>query len=275
MSNQSNELGMRHCGVIGNPIAHSLSPQIHQQFADQLNLNLDYQRFLLNSDTLKPFIKRFFAEGGIGLNVTLPFKQAVLPLVDHLSRAASLCQSVNTLWRDNNGQIHGDSTDGAGLIMDLERLNYTIRGKSVLVIGAGGAAMAVVQGLLRQGAKVTMHNRTAAKIDDIQQQTKSIGKVKRFANNTDEKFDGIICGLSEFNQELLSPSLKHLCEQAFVYDLNYGERATSTLSYFKQNGVERLSDGYGMLVGQAACSFKIWHHELPDINSVLNNHPAK
>lgn len=271
MSNQSNELDLKRCGVIGNPIAHSLSPQIHQQFAQQLKLNLDYQPFLLDSDTLEPFITRFFSEGGLGLNVTLPFKQAVLPMVDQLSQTASLCQSVNTLWRDDNGQIRGDSTDGAGLIMDLARLNYNIRGKSVLVIGAGGAAMAVVHGLLQQGADVTIHNRTAAKITNIQQQTKTVGEVKHYASNTSERFDGIICGLSEFNQELLSPSLNQISEHAFVYDLNYGERATKTLSYFKQNGIVRVSDGYGMLVGQAACSFKIWHHKLPDINPLLNN----
>jgi shikimate dehydrogenase len=273
------------CGVIGNPIEHSLSPQIHQKFAGQFDLPLEYQRYQLEFEQLADFITHFFADGGVGLNITLPFKQHVFELAEKLSESAAICHSVNTLWLDKQGVLNGDTTDGAGLMMDLERLSFATKNQSILVVGAGGAATAVVHALLKQGAKVTLHNRSAEKVTKIIDQLSEIGQIHRYeeslssANNSSLtaknkanqpiKFDGLICGLSEFNQEMLEPCVDKLTKEAFIYDLNYAQRAQLTLDFFRQKGFTRLSDGYGMLVGQAARSFEIWHQQLPKIEPLL------
>lgn len=251
------------CGVIGNPIAHSLSPQIHQKFAKQTKLDLNYQKYLVEPDQLDLFVRDFFRNGGTGLNVTLPFKQQVLSLVDELSDAASVCQAVNTLSIEKDGTIRGDTTDGAGLILDLKRLYFEFKSKNILVVGAGGASISVIHALLKNQSNVTLHNRSQEKISTVISQFSDIGIVDAFSEKKNVTFDGIICATSQFNQTLLEPAISHLDKNAFIYDLNYGERAAKTLDFFKQKEFEKYSDGYGMLVGQAAKSFEIWHGVLP------------
>ncbi len=262
------------CGVIGNPILHSLSPLIHQNFAKQIKLDLDYQKYLLEQEQLETFVRDFFRNGGTGLNVTLPFKQSVLSLVDELSDAASVCQAVNTLSINNNGTIQGDTTDGAGLILDLKRLHFEFENKHLLVVGAGGASISVIHELLKNHSKVTLHNRNQEKISTIIKQLSGIGKVDSFSEKKNVKFDGLICAISQFNQALLEAVVSHLHDNAFIYDLNYAERAKATLDYFKQKGFVKSSDGYGMLVGQAAKSFEIWHGVLPKLEN-FNTSPIE
>ena len=254
------------CGVIGNPIAHSLSPQIHQKFAKQIKLDLDYQKYLIEQDNLESFVRDFFKNGGTGLNVTLPFKQQVLNLIDELSDAASVCQAVNTLSIGKNGNIRGDTTDGDGLILDLKRLQFEFKNKNILVIGAGGASISVIHGLLKSDSKVTLHNRSLEKLSAVISQFSDIGEIEAFGEEKNIKYDGLICAISQFNQKLLEPVVSHLHKNAFIYDLNYGERAKETLNYFELKGFEKNSDGYGMLVGQAAKSFEIWHGVLPKLS---------
>lgn len=253
------------CGVIGNPIKHSLSPQIHQKFAKQFEIDLNYQKYLIVQEQLNSFIREFFRNGGTGLNVTLPYKRLVINLVDTLSDAATVCQAVNTLSISKNGNIRGDTTDGAGLTLDLKRLQFKFKNKKILVVGAGGASISVIYELLKNQSKVTLHNRSQKKISVVISQFSNIGQIDAFDENKRVIFDGLICATSQFNQELLEPAISHLDKNAFIYDLNYGERATETLNYFKQKGFDRYSDGYGMLVGQAAKSFEIWHGVLPSI----------
>jgi len=256
------------CGVIGNPIEHSLSPKIHSSFANQTQVNLQYNKYLLTKDDVEPFIKEFFAKGGkagVGLNVTLPFKQQVIGIADQLTEASKVCQSVNTLSLDQNGNIIGDTTDGEGLFLDLERLGYQVRNRNILVIGAGGASLSVIYALLSNQSNVTLNNRSQEKIHSVISQFSSIGTIENFDSKTDKQFDGVIVAISEFNQILLEATIPFLKKDAFIYDLNYSDRAEETLSYFKSKGFDRVSDGYGMLVGQAAKSFEIWHGVLPCI----------
>jgi len=253
------------CGVIGNPIEHSLSPKIHSSFASQTQTNLDYNKYLLTKDDVKPFIKDFFAKGGTGLNVTLPFKQQVIEIVDQLTDAAKICQSVNTLSIDQTGKIIGDTTDGEGLLLDLDRLGYPVQNKNILVIGAGGASLSVIYSLLFNQSDVTLHNRSQEKLHSIISQFSSLGTIEGFNSKIEKQFDGVIVAISQFNQKLLETVIPSLKKDAFVYDLNYSDRAQETLAYFKSEGFERVSDGYGMLVGQAAKSFEIWHGVLPEI----------
>ncbi|MDQ7049518.1 MAG: shikimate dehydrogenase [Enterobacterales bacterium] len=252
------------CGVVGDPIAHSLSPKIHAAFGKQFNLDLAYHKYQVSSDNFSHFVMDFFAQGGRGLNVTLPHKAAACKIAKNVSEDAKLCQSVNTLWRDRLGMICGDSTDGAGFLLDLERLQFSIHKKNILVVGAGGAAKSIIYSLLIQDANLSVQNRTLEKIIQLQNIFSKVGKISAF--ETEQPiFDGIICALSEFNQPLYEKVISSLKKDAFVYDLNYAGRAQQTLNYFKQQGFSRISDGYGMLCGQAAKSFEIWHGVLPEV----------
>jgi len=253
------------CGVIGNPVEHSLSPKIHSSFAEQTEVNLQYNKYLLEIDEVRPFIKDFFSNGGTGLNVTLPFKQQVIEIADQLTEAARVCQSVNTLSIDQSGKIIGDTTDGKGLLLDLERLNYPFRNKNILLIGAGGASLSVIYALLSNQSNVSLHNRSQEKILSIISQFSEIGKVEKFDAESQKQFDGVIVAISQFNQKLFETVIPLLKKDAFIYDLNYSDRAEQTLDYFRLKRFDRVSDGYGMLVGQAAKSFEIWHGVLPVI----------
>ena len=253
------------CGVIGNPIAHSQSPEIHQSFASSCQIELQYDKFLVTDETLPDFVDTFFKQNGTGLNVTLPFKQSVIKLVDKLSDNAELCQSVNTLFLNEEGKLCGDSTDGEGLLMDLEKQGYNYQGKNILLIGAGGAAVSVICALLKRNAKIRIVNRSQQKITELINRFSKIGDIDIFDAKKPSKFDGVICAISQSNKEIYQNVLPALKSDAFIYDLNYAERAEKTLSYFHEKGFTSVSDGYGMLVGQAAQSFQIWHGIMPKI----------
>ncbi len=260
----------KRCGVIGNPISHSKSPEIHSDFAAGLPLEIQYDKFLLTDETLAEFVHHFFENGGTGLNVTLPFKQSVISLVDELSENAFLCQSVNTLYVNQQNKICGETTDGDGLLLDLNKLSFDYHNKNILVIGAGGASVSIICSLLKQNANIRIINRSMEKVDKLVDQFSTIGNIKPFDPNEKIYFDGVICAISQANASIYKKVIPRLKPDAFIYDLNYKERAEETLACFKQAGFSRLSDGYGMLVGQAAKSFEIWHGVLPGIRSYIN-----
>lgn len=254
------------CGVIGNPISHSRSPEIHHKFALENGIDLSYQKYLLEEDQLSSFIKHFFDEGGLGLNVTLPFKQQVVNEIDTLSASSKLCQSVNTLYLGKNGEIKGTTTDGEGLLLDLNRLNFSIHKKNILIIGAGGASVSVVYALLKSGTKIRVLNRTQKNALDLIQKMSPFGDISLFNSKEPVDFDGVVSTISLANNELFRLANAHLKEDCFIYDINYGERAEETLNHFRDHGIKKLSGGYGMLLGQAAKSFEIWHGILPKIS---------
>ena len=252
-------------GVIGNPIKHSLSPLIHQQFAAQLEAQIDYQKYLVELDLLDAFIQDFFANDGMGLNVTLPFKQKVIPLVNVLSDEARMANSVNTL-SIQDGRLVGDTTDGAGLLYDLAGHDFTVEGKKVLVVGAGGASQSILVALLSAGARVSLLNRTQSKVEQLVERFTPIGQISAY--QASDQFDGVISSTSEFNSELMKPVARQISETTFCYDLNYGQRAEAFKQFALQNGCIRFADGLGMLLGQAAKSFEIWTGQLPQIDMV-------
>ena len=252
------------CGVIGNPIKHSQSPIIHQNFAKQFELKLDYQKYLLTQEKLRSFIEDFFEQGGRGLNVTLPFKKEVIAICKNISKESKFCQSVNTLYLNEKNKICGDTTDGKGLLEDLKSKLFEIKDKQILIVGAGGATTSILYALLQAGAIITLHNRTQSKIENIQKNFSDMNNnINIYSEHPPQVFDGIITATSQFNSELLKPLLQNTHANTFIYDLNYKERADETLSFFKDNGIKRCSDGYGMLFAQAAKSFEIWHGVLP------------
>lgn len=252
-------------GVIGNPISHSLSPKIHQQFASQTGISVEYKKYLVEEQKLESFVRRYFLQGGQGLNVTLPFKQAVADFVDEVSDEAEAAGSINTLYQ-LDGRLIGTTSDGQGLLLDLDRLRFDYQNKKVLVVGAGGASQSIILSLLKSGAKVSVLNRTESKVTDLIKRFSGLGEINSFVET--HPVDAIISTTSQFNAEL-SGSFQHLVATAeYCYDLNYGSRAAEFLNWCNNNGADKIADGFGMLVGQAAQSFKIWTGQLPEIDAI-------
>ncbi|MBV1908454.1 MAG: shikimate dehydrogenase [Kangiellaceae bacterium] len=253
------------CGVIGNPIEHSLSPEIHTRFANQMGIALNYQKYLLQEPALGSFVENFFKQGGAGLNVTAPFKKQVISSLAELSESAKLCNSVNTISINSSGELYGDTTDGPGIMLDLERLNYYTKARNVLILGAGGATIPVALALLKNGCQVSINNRTISKVFEIKNRLSGFGEILPFESDIPCHYDGVISAVSHFNSPMLQAISSTLKPNAFIYDLNYSERSEKTLQFFSSKGFTRTSDGYGMLVGQAAKSFEIWHGLLPSL----------
>lgn len=269
-----------HCGVVGNPIAHSRSPAIHQQFAEQTGIALRYDRILSPVDGFAQTVHQFFESGGRGLNVTVPFKLEAWELARaHLSKRATLAQAVNTLWQENS-VLHGCNTDGVGLVHDLQRLGALHPHTRILLIGAGGAARGVLGPLLETGC-ATLHviNRTASRAHELIAQHQKISPVvpnRLSAGGLEEtgsprSWDLVInSSSSSLAGEVPAISSGLYAPNAWAYDMMYGATATPFMLQAQQDGAAHASDGLGMLVGQAAESFYIWHGVRPEMASVLN-----
>lgn len=259
--------------VVGNPIAHSKSPEIHSLFAESTNQDMYYEKILVELGQFEPEVSGFFALGGKGLNVTVPFKEDAFQFADELSERAKLAGAVNTLIAREDGSIFGDTTDGAGLVMDLKRQNVSLNGKSILVLGAGGAVRGVLQDLLREyPSDVVIANRTVAKAEALAQIFAAMGRVtsSSFDELTGWGFDVVINGTSAS----LSGEVPKLPEGLFnehgvAYDMVYGDEKTAFMRWAESSGAQFVSDGLGMLVGQAAESFYLWRSLRPDVNSVI------
>jgi shikimate dehydrogenase len=248
--------------VIGNPIEHSLSPQIHQQFARQANIDLQYTKTLGEQGGFNQAVEHFMASGGTGMNVTVPFKLTAFDLCDELSDRAQLAGAVNTLWFEA-GKICGDVTDGVGLVKDIQKnIDISINDKRVLIIGAGGAVSGVLQMILKAAPReVILCNRTQGKAIDLAQHFKSIGPIQAQAANTLKgPFDIVINGTAaSLKGELPEVPAQIFNDGPFVYDMMYASQPTVFMKWALDNGASKATDGLGMLVEQAAAGFEIWH----------------
>jgi len=257
--------------VIGNPVAHSKSPQIHAEFARQTGQELTYERLLAPTDHFKATVETFIARGGLGVNVTLPFKGEAFDLATRLSERARAAQAVNTLKFEGN-TIFGDNTDGAGLVNDLaHNLGRAIAGQRVLLLGAGGAARGVIKPLLeQQPAYLTLANRTPGKARDLAQSLDGRVEFVSYAALTGMQFDIVINATSASLTGALPPLPPGVfAHGALAYDMMYGMRETPFLAFARSDGAAALADGLGMLVEQAAESFLIWRGLRPDTALVL------
>lgn len=264
---------MQTFAVFGNPIGHSKSPRIHQLFAGQTGIPHMYERICVPVDGFAPALSEFMAQGGKGANVTLPFKEQAYQLVDELTERASLAGAVNTVKKLEDGRLLGDNTDGIGLLMDLERLNLIKPGYRILLVGAGGAARGAIVPLLAFGCSLTIVNRTLSKAHILADSFQHAGgiRVLRTDQLEGEHFDLIINATSSGiagDTPAIPSSL--ISEQVRCYDMFYQARLTSFLNWCQQQGAVYLADGLGMLVGQAAHSFLLWHGTLPDITTVIS-----
>lgn len=264
-------------GVIGHPVAHSLSPVIQAAFAREAGLAIDYVRILSPLDGFADAAQRFFAEGGRGLNVTLPFKLAACAFCGpHASDRARLAGAVNWLAWTDEGPL-GDNTDGIGLVGDLARLLAgadALRDQRVLLIGAGGAARGVVGPLLdRYPRSLTLVNRDpdkAAGLVSLFERPDVLG-CTTFDALADASFDVVVNATSASIAGQRLPLPASLFDGvALAYDMMYAAEATPFLIEAGRAGARMTADGLGMLVEQAAESFRLWHGIAPETASVLH-----
>jgi len=264
-------------GVIGNPIAHSRSPFIHEQFARQTGIHLTYERILAPLDGFADTVRGFFEQNGGGLNVTVPFKEEAFALAaGHLSDRARIAGAVNTLWL-REGVLYGCNTDGVGLLDDLIRLGHAPEGRRILLVGAGGAARGVVLPLLQAGcAQLRIVNRNAERAHQLLAHLNSqlpaqaarldAGGLEDAESQWDVVINATSTGLS--GQAPALPAGLY-APGALAYDMVYGAQPTPFMVQANADGAAHTADGLGMLVGQAAASFTIWHGVTPDVAPVL------
>ncbi|GHD61351.1 shikimate dehydrogenase [Jeongeupia chitinilytica] len=291
--------------VIGNPIAHSKSPQIHAAFAAQFGLSdFSYERLLAPLDGFAATARALFDGGAGGANVTVPFKEEAFAFADALSERAAAAGAVNTLIRHADDRIEGDNTDGAGLVADLLR-HGELSGKRILLIGAGGAARgALLPLLVERPAMLLIANRTAARAeallaDIVQPWLRSTGlPVTAQPAHGAAAFDFLVGGVPvelksavpasaalgrdgvQFDVIINATSASlggtgipmhpdAFAPDALAYDMMYGRDETPFLRQAREAGAAQCVDGLGMLVGQAAEAFALWTGHRPDVEPVL------
>lgn len=261
-------------GVMGYPVSHSRSPVIHRLFALQTGQDMQYELLQVSPEKLETAVRQFQRTGGKGLNVTVPHKSAVARLVDKTSERAATAGAVNTLsFRD--GEIHGDNTDGIGLLRDLSvNLGVNLEGANILILGAGGATRGIVGPLLEMGpASLRIANRTLDKAQAIAEHFARSGPVSACRFNVvpvSEPYDLVINATSAGLQGDAPPyPAAAITDQTYCYDLSYGLTATPFSVWARDNGAAHSVMGWGMLVEQAAESFHIWRGIRPNTAPVL------
>lgn len=242
--------------VIGNPIAHSHSPEIHARFAAQFDLPITYDKILTTENDFKKTVDTLREEGAKGANITAPFKQQALQYADELTERATKANSVNTLIFNDKTCI-GDNTDGTGLIQALTRKHHIpLRNQNILMIGAGGSACGILPALLNEGPnKITIANRHKARALAL---TTQFSVMPFQEKDTSTAFDLIINAThANFDSHFFLNKISNL-KQTICYDLNYTNRHQPFYQWCKNRQANTIIDGYQMLIGQAAESFYQW-----------------
>ncbi len=260
--------------VFGNPIKHSKSPLIHRIFADQCEQAMQYRAVRVELDGFAQAVDSFFAGGGSGLNVTVPFKEQAFDYAQRLSDRAMRAGAVNTLTLARDGTIEGDNTDGIGLVRDMiANLGWAIQSARILLLGAGGAARGVLEPLLRERPReLLLVNRTAERAVRVADEFADIGHIEGggYSLIGERQFDLVInatsAGLSGEMPELPSALLT---ERSCCYDMLYGAEPTPFMRWAALHAAWAVADGLGMLVEQAAQSFYIWRGVRPETRPVI------
>ncbi len=259
--------------VLGNPIKQSKSPFIHQAFALQTAQNISYQSQFAELDGFSKVVNDLISRGGKGANVTAPFKEQALALCDELTDRAKEAGAVNTLSFINN-RIYGDNTDGLGLVQDLKRNKVNLSGARIILLGAGGAAKGVILPLLNENPlSLTIVNRTLSKAQALCEQfNNSSMKGYSFDSMPNMNADIIINATSASLSGKLPPlNSGTINTNTVCYDMVYSYQLTPFLQWSSELGARKTIDGLGMLVGQAAESFRIWRNVMPEVESVLTS----
>jgi len=260
--------------VIGNPIKHSLSPQIHNYWIKQNQLEVEeYRKIEINLLNSKVEIKKLLENEFSGLNVTIPLKEIAYEICDNLTETSKKLKAVNTITYNNNS-ISGDNTDPEGFTKSIAEKIKTenIVGKNVLVIGAGGSARSIVYALDKMQAKITIVNRTTAKAINLSNDLDIPLNIEEFdqINSLIHGFDMVVntTALGMLGNQNLNIDLSKIKSTAHIYDLIYNPFETQLIKDAKIKNIS-YQNGLGMLINQAAESFKIWHDVYPTINADL------
>ena len=265
---------MERYAVMGNPIAHSKSPRIHTLFAQQTRQDLEYTAILVELDGFEDAVAGFLADGGKGLNITVPFKEAAWALAQKRSPRAERAGAVNTLLLDQSGRHFGDNTDGAGLVRDLvSNHGAVLQDRRLLLVGAGGAARGVIQPLLNENpALLVIANRTADKAIELARSFCELGRIEGCGLDDLEghSFDIIInATAASLAGEVPALPVSIVTADCWCYDMMYGDQPTAFMEWARAQGAARTLDGLGMLVEQAAESFYLWRQIRPDTRPVI------
>ncbi len=258
--------------VMGNPINHSKSPQIHSAFAEQTEQDLIYSAILVPLEKFKEEADSFFRNGR-GLNITVPFKEDAWQYADTYSSRALRAGAVNTLIKKEDGSIHADNTDGIGMVRDITVNNgCEIKGKRILVLGAGGAVRGILEPVLEEKPlELVIANRTISKAEALAKDFSDIGKISACGfGQVEGQFDLIINGTSASLSGDLPPipnSVIHT--DTTCYDMMYGAKPTVFSQWAADLNAAATLDGLGMLVEQAAESFNLWRSVRPDSSQVI------
>lgn len=259
--------------VIGHPVAHSLSPRIHQAFSQQLSIPLDYLAIDAGPVGFEEALAAFARAGADGVNVTLPYKQQAAAVCVRLDPRAQRAGAVNVLTRGDDGWV-GDNTDGIGLVRDLTgRQHLDLRQRRTLLLGAGGGARGVAPALLDAGiGELTLVNRDADRADALADLLAEPGRVHtRYYDDlgTHGEFDLIINATSAGRDgRFLKLPRSLVGRRTAAVDLSYGEAAIGYLAWARASNCHDVIDGLGMLVEQAAESFLLWHGTRPDTDAI-------
>jgi len=262
---------MNKYAVIGNPIHHSLSPTIHAQFANQIGCSLSYEKILASLDGFTDAANNFISSGALGFNITVPFKFEAYNLADELTEHAIIASAVNTI-KVANDTLYGENTDGIGLVNDLcLNLQQSIKGKDILILGAGGAAQGILLPLLEcQPERILLANRTKSKSLKLARKYSKYGNVCGFGlDQIKAKPVDIIINATSASLDGKMPEMPSgVAAGALCYDLMYGGQ-TPFMQWARENSALEVTDGLGMLVEQAASSFAFWHGITPETKEVI------
>ena len=260
--------------VFGNPIKHSKSPRIHKLFSEQTEQSLVYEAQEVPAEQFSSAVKTFFADGGKGLNCTIPLKELAWAFADHKTERAHLAKAVNTLALQADGSILGDNTDGVGLITDLiSNHGIKLTDRKVLILGAGGATRGIIKPLLEQSVKsIVIANRTLEKAIDLANEFVNLGNIVGcgFEGLNNQQFDLILNATSTSLTGQIPPLPANLLsEKGVCYDLAYSNEPTTFVRWGQKNNALKSLDGLGMLVEQAAEAFFIWRGVRPITEPVI------
>lgn len=256
--------------VFGNPIKQSKSPQIHQQFAAQFDMNIDYVRLLSTEREFYDDLRAFFDGDGLGCNVTAPFKEQAFAACATLTEAAQLARAVNTIRKREDGSLLGHNSDGIGLVKDIVvNKRVSIRDSNVIILGAGGATRGILEPIIaEQPNQLTIANRTVAKADHLAAEFADLYAIQ-VTSTENPACDGCADILINATSASLSSNLpvsdgRLVGAKTMCYDLSYRVEPTAFLRWAAAHGVSKLYDGKGMLVEQAANSFSLWTGKDPE-----------
>ncbi len=266
---------MTHYAVVGDPVAHSKSPEIHRLFAEQTGEDVQYDKHRVSAVEFNDFVTDFFARGGGGLNVTLPHKEAAFSLAQEKPQRVELARAVNTLWLDQHGVLQGENTDGTGIVNDLVKNHrLVLDGKSILMLGAGGAARGALAALVStSAAHITVLNRTLSKAENLKADFAGAFDlhIGDYETGLDRQFDIVINGTAmSLAGEVPAVDPQVLAPACCCYDMMYADEATVFMQWAAQQGAALVLDGLGMLVEQAAESFFLWRGVRPETAPVIS-----